>query len=126
PETVDPEVHRIWFVTATEATHQAKMMVRNLAIGFALLLAFRFHNRAPTLTYLILFVWFGAEVGESLERFVCKRNDPAFGMEHIYLAAGERRPTCGRAFGDWANLVFPLITVLPLPAVLWRTYHKLL
>ena len=120
----DSEAQRIWFVTANEAVHQAKMMMRNLAIGFAAVLAFRFPNRAPMLTYLIMFVWFGAEFGESLERFVCKRNDPAFGMEHVWIALGERRPACGRAFGDWGNIVFPLITFTPLPFILGWTFYK--
>ena len=120
----DPEVQRIWFIKANEAVHQAKMWVRNLAIGFAALLVFRFPNKAPTLTYLILFVWFGAEVGESFERMVCKANDPAFGREHEWLARGERRPSCGRAFGGYGPLIFPLLTVTPLPIVLGMTYYK--
>lgn len=120
----DPEAQRIWFIQANEAVHQAKMMVRNLAIGFCVLLAFRSPNVAPTLTVTILIVWFGAEMGESLERFVCKANDPAFGMEHEWLAQGERRPSCGRAFGGYGPVIFPLLTVLPLPVILWRSWTK--
>ena len=120
----DPEVQRIWFIKANEAVHQAKMWVRNLAIGFALVLAMRFPNKAPTLTFLILFVWFGAEVGESIERMVCKANDPAFGKEHEWLAENKPRPTCGRAFGGYGPLIFPLLTVTPLPFILWNTRRK--
>lgn len=120
----DPEAQRIWFLKANEAVHQAKMWIRNLAIGFALLLIVGGHNRAPTLTWLILFVWFGAEVGESIERMICKTNDPAFGIEHEWLARGERRPTCGRAFGGWGPMIFPLLTVTPLPIILGRTWWK--
>ena len=120
----DPETQRIWFIQANEAVHQAKMMVRNLAIGFCVLLAFRTPNVAPTLTITILIVWFGAEMGESLERYVCKMNDPAFGFEHEWLAMGERRPTCARAFGGYGPLIFPLVTVTPLPFILWNTYRR--
>ena len=117
----DPEAQRLWFIQANEAVHQAKMMVRNLAIGFCALLAFQSRNAAPTLTLTILIVWFGAELGESVERFVCKANDPAYGYEHEWLAAGERRPSCGRAFGGYGPVIFPLLTVTPLPFILWRT-----
>lgn len=120
----DLEAQRIWFIQANEAVHQAKMMVRNLAIGLCVLLALQSPNAAPTLTITILIVWFGAELGESVERFVCKSNDPAFGMEHEWLARGERRPTCGRAFGGYGSVIFPLLTVTPLPIILWRTYTK--
>ena len=120
----DPEAQRIWFIQANEAVHQAKMMIRNLAIGFCVLLAFRSPNVAPTLTITILIVWFGAEVGESVERAVCKANDPAFGREHEWFARGETRPTCGRAFGGYGPIIFPLLTVTPLPIILSMTYYK--
>lgn len=130
PETMeDPtpeniEAWRIWFLKANEATYQAKMWMRNAAIGFALMLAFRFTNSAPTLTYLVMFVWFGADVGEGIERWVCKANDPAFGMEHIWRAAGDQRPSCGRALGGMGPVIFPLLTVTPLPVILWNTVRK--
>lgn len=120
----DPEAQRIWFVQAVEATHQAKMMVRNLAIAFAAVLAMRLPNAAPTLTVLILWVWCGAEFGESIERFICKTDDPAFGYEHEWLATGERRPSCGRALGGYGPAIFPLITVTPLPFILLSSYRK--
>lgn len=124
PDVADEEAWRIWVVHAKEANHIADKWMHALAIGFAFVMAFRLPNRAPMLTYLIVFVWFVGQIGEGVEYIVCKLNDPALGFEHTYYASGGRKPACGRAMGNLGPLIFPALTALPLPVILWRTYQK--
>ena len=127
-DIIDPderlEAWRLWVIHAKEARHIAILGMWALAFGYALLLSFGRRNVAPTLTKLILFVLFVSQAGEAVEVLVCKLNDPALGFEHEWYAAGERKPSCGRAFGNLGPLIFPAITAAPLPFLLLTTWRK--
>lgn len=124
PTEPDEEAWRLWVIYAKEAKHTAFLLMLALALGLAFTLSFGHENRAPTLTYLILFVCVVSQFGEFIEYIVCKINDPALGHEHTYYATGGRKPACGRAMGNLGPLIFPAITAAPLPIILWRTWQK--
>lgn len=122
PDTPDEEAWRLWVVYAKEAKHTTFLLVVALWCLYAFWLSRR--PKASTLTMLIVFVCFMGQAGEFIEYIVCKLNDPALGLEHVYYAGGGRKPLCGRAFGGFGPLIFPALTVLPLPVILWNTYRK--
>lgn len=131
------EAWRMWAVHLYELLIFAYLMAGAVTTAVAAWIAWGAYTgrvRITMLTVFYGFMIFVGQVGEAMQRYVCKTNDLWVGREHLYrLYGGEGREACERIVADvlqipWGEtigpLFFPVLTVLPLPVILWWTRRK--
>lgn len=131
------EAWRLWTIYLYETLILAYLAAAAVTLGIMAWLVWGAYTGAVRFTMLTgtnAFVVFVAQAGEVMQRYVCKTNDPALGVEFRSWAAGERAEACGRLFADvlaipagetLGPLFFPILTALPLPFILWRTRRRI-